>query len=123
MKLNLKLSSLALVIALSGVLISCGSSETKKSDKEGKDKEQVEEAPTEYKITCNSQIIYTGPGEEYGGLVDEVVSEIQGFETYSAVWDDYNVIILDSEGDWSEIEIIDGPKKLVGWIPTACIDK
>lgn len=128
MKRNLY--TLAFATAISVALISCGSSDTKTEDADKTDKteitedtEQVEEAtPSVYTINSDNIIIYTGPGEDFGGLVDERASEITGQETYSAVWSNNKVIVLSTDGDWSEIEIVEGPQKHKGWILTECID-
>jgi hypothetical protein len=46
-----------------------------------------------------------------------------GIESHSAVWNAYKVEILDSKDDWSEVKIVEGPKKDRGWIPTSCIER
>jgi hypothetical protein len=97
------------------VLVGCGSTSENKNDKKDK--------PVEYTVICDNQIIYEGPGEDKGGLVNEVSTEIIGHETYYAVWADDIVKLLEQDGDWVKVKLMSGPNHVTGWIPESCLDK
>lgn len=109
------------LIALSATLLfSCGNST--KSDKTNDDTEQVEEVDIVYTVICDNTIIRTGPGEEYDGVIDELGTEIMGRDTYSAIWSDNTLIIIETDGDWVKFESVEASQPLSGWIPASCID-
>lgn len=101
---------------------SCDGNQPSSTDKKDNKEEKVEETKKEYVVTCDNMIIMQGPGEDFGGVIDEKASEITGMESYSAVWAGYKVKVLETEADWSKIETVGRPNTVSGWIPSSCIE-
>ncbi|PLX09647.1 MAG: hypothetical protein C0596_01100 [Marinilabiliales bacterium] len=116
----MKMKALYLIFALiaSVAIVACGGSDSKKYDND-----KDEDVQKEFVIKCDNQTIYTGPGEESGGLVNEIASDIQGFETYYAVWGDDQVELLEEDGEWVKVKLMSGPNNVTGWIPESCLDR
>ncbi len=98
------------------VTVACGGSDAKNSDKD-------EDVQKEFVIKCDNQTIYQGSGEENGGLVNEIATEVVGRETYYAVWSGDKVELLEEDNDWVKVKLVSGPNHVTGWIPETCLDK
>lgn len=115
-----KVLSLFFVLSLSMAFIACGGGESTDSNDSESDNGDINK---EFVIKCDNQIIYNGPDEDEGGIVNAKVSEIQGFETYYAVWSDDEVKLLEEKDGWVKIEMVSGPNEVTGWIPEDCLDR
>jgi len=115
MKRNFLILLLAAFASLA--IVSCGSGS--KSDSSD-DKEDVTK---EYDIMCDNQIIKDGPGEEFGGIINEPATKAIGMESYYAVWSDDRVEIIEEDNEWVKVKLVTGPNRIEGWIPETCLDK
>ncbi len=113
-----KFLSMLFAAFISVAIISCGGSNNKSESTDNK-----EDIQTEYDIKCDNQIIYEGPGEDHGGIINEQATEIVGIETYFALWNDDRVELLSEENGWVEIKLVTGPNRVTGWVPESCLDR
>lgn len=106
-----------LILFLTGVFfIACSGSST--------DKEENKETSTkEYKVLCDNQMIYQGPGEETIGLINETATKAVGADVYYYAWKDDRVELIEESEGWVKVKLVSGPNHVTGWLPETCIDK
>jgi hypothetical protein len=86
--------------------------------------EKTEESSTkEYKVLCDNQMIYQGPGEETIGLINETATKAVGADVYYYAWKDDRVELIEESEGWVKVKLVSGPNHVTGWLPETCIDK